>query len=202
MMLKIKSVNFYKSYSDYKKIPNSKFLEIAFIGRSNVGKSSLINNLCNKKIADTSSTPGKTQLINYFTINESLYFVDLPGYGFAKTSKLKKKSWPLLIEPYLQNREQLKIIIFLLDIRRIPNEYDKMLNQWIKSLNDVNAIYVLTKYDKLSKNLANNNKIKIALELFVDQSDFIFYSVTKNIGKKELLKQIEESMQEIGVRNQ
>lgn len=191
-MLKIKSVNFFKSFSDYKKISNSIFPEIAFIGRSNVGKSSLINNLCNKKIAETSSTPGKTQLINYFNINDSLYFVDLPGYGYAKTSKIKKKNWPILIEPYLQNSEKLKIIIFLLDIRRVPNEHDKMLNQWIKSLNDVKAIYVLTKIDKVSKNQAKKNKIQIALELFVDQSDFVFYSAVKNIGRIELLKKIEE----------
>ncbi len=190
-MIKIKSVSYYKSFIDYKQIPNSFFPEIAFIGRSNVGKSSLINNLCNRKIAETSSTPGKTQLINYFNINDSLYFVDLPGYGFAKTSKSKRKNWPLLVEPFLQNRKQLQIIIFLLDIRRLPNEHDKMLNEWIKNLIDIKAVYVLTKTDKISKNQVQNNKLKIALELFVDQNDFIYYSVIKNIGKIELLRRIE-----------
>lgn len=194
-MLKIKSINFFKSFSDSKKIPNSLYPEIAFIGRSNVGKSSLINNLCNKKIAETSAVPGKTQLINFFLINNSLYFVDLPGYGYAKTSKSKKKKWPLLIESYLNIREQLKIIIFLLDIRRIPNEYDKMLNNWLKNLNNIEVVYVLTKIDKVSKNEAKKQKIRVALELFIDQNDFMFYSTTKKIGRLELLKRIEEGIQ-------
>ena len=136
-MLKIKSINFYKSFLEYKKIQNSLFPEIAFIGRSNVGKSSLINNLCNKKIAETSSIPGKTQLINYYLVNNSLYFVDLPGYGYAKTSKSRKRNWSKLIESYLQKREQLKIIIFLLDIRRMPNEHDKVLNKWITPIKKI-----------------------------------------------------------------
>ena len=194
-MLKIKSINFFKSFSDSKKIPNSLYPEIAFIGRSNVGKSSLINNLCNKKIAETSAVPGKTQLINFFLINNSLYFVDLPGYGYAKTSKSKKKKWPLLIESYLNIREQLKIIIFLLDIRRIPNEHDKMLNNWLKNLNNIEVVYVLTKIDKVSKNEAKKQKIRVALELFIDQNDFMFYSTTKKIGRLELLKRIEEGIQ-------
>src|SRR4030042_2772332 len=141
-MLKIKNVNFFKSFSDYEKLPNSTFLEIAFIGRSNVGKSSLINNLCNRKIAETSSTPGKTQSINYFLINNSFYFIDLPGYGFTNIPKSIKKKWSLLIETYLQKRRQLKVIIFLLDIRRIPNEHDRIINNWIKSLIEIEVIYV------------------------------------------------------------
>ena len=190
-MLKIKKSIFFKSFSDYKNIQNSTFPEIAFIGKSNVGKSSLINNLCNKKLAETSSIPGKTQLINFFLINDSIYFVDFPGYGYAKVSKSNQNKWPRLIESYLQKRDQLKIIIFLLDIRRIPNEQDKIINTWIKNLNYVEVIYILTKIDKLSKNEVKKQKIKIALELFIDQNDFVYYSVTKKVGRLELLKKID-----------
>ena len=200
-MLKIKSVNFYKSFSEYRKIQNSFFPEIAFIGRSNVGKSSLLNNLCNKKIAETSSTPGKTQLINFYLVNDSFYFVDLPGYGYAKTTKTKKRNWSQLIESYLQKREQLKLIIFLLDIRRLPNEHDKMLNNWIKNSHDIEVVYILTKVDKISKNQRRNQLIKIALELFVDQNEFMYYSVIKKIGRIELLKKIEEGIQKIEDRS-
>ncbi len=191
-MFKIKNVSFFRSFTDYEKIPNSHFLEIAFIGKSNVGKSSLINNLCNRKIAETSSTPGKTQSINFFLINNSLYFIDLPGYGFTNISKSIKKKWSLLIESYLQKRKQLKVIIFLLDIRRIPNELDKIINNWIKDLTDIEVIYILTKVDKLSKNEVKKQKEKIALELNIDINNFILYSVPKKIGKIELLKTLDE----------
>ena len=190
-MLKIKNVNYFKSFSDYEKLPNSTFLEIAFIGRSNVGKSSLINNLCNRKIAETSSTPGKTQSINFFLVNNSFYFIDLPGYGYTNIPKSIKKKWSLLIELYLQKRKQLKVIIFLLDIRRIPNENDKIINNWIKSLIDINVIYILTKADKISKNEIKRQKEKIAFELNIDINNFILYSVPKKIGKIELLKELE-----------
>ncbi len=191
-MFKIKNVSFFRSFTDYEKIPNSTFLEIAFIGKSNVGKSSLINNLCNRKIAETSSTPGKTQSINFFLINNSLYFIDLPGYGFTNISKSIKKKWSLLIESYLQKRKQLKVIVFLLDIRRIPNELDKIINNWIKDLTDIEVIYILTKVDKLSKNEVKKQKEKIALELNIDINNFILYSVPKKIGKIELLKTLDE----------
>lgn len=190
-MLRIKKIDFIKSVSNIKDLPDTAEPEIAFIGRSNVGKSSLINDLCNKKVAHTSSTPGKTQLINFFLINESFYLIDLPGYGYAKTSKSQKKTWSSLLENYLQNSPQLKAIIFLLDIRRTPNEHDIMMNNWLKKLNNIQTFYILTKKDKLSNMQADKQKKKIAIDLFVDVSDFMFYSVTKNIGKVELLKKIE-----------
>ena len=190
-MLRIKKIDFIKSVSNIKDLPDTAEPEIAFIGRSNVGKSSLINDLCNKKVAHTSSTPGKTQLINFFLINESFYLIDLPGYGYAKTSKSQKKTWSSLLENYLQNSPQLKAIIFLLDIRRTPNEHDIMMNNWLKKLNNIQTFYILTKKDKLSNMQAGKQKKKIAIDLFVDVSDFMFYSVTKNIGKVELLKKIE-----------
>ena len=187
------SSTFYKSFTKIEDIKTLGLPEIAFLGRSNVGKSSLINDLCRKKIAKTSQTPGKTRLINYFTVNNNLlYFVDLPGYGYAQVSKQERASWPKMIEEYLAKSEHLRKVFFLLDIRRMPNEMDKAINDWIKQVPDIEPVYILTKYDKLSKSQAQAAKIKIALELFVDQSRFIFYSVTKNVGRAEVLKQLDE----------
>jgi len=195
-VIRIKKVKFITSYSQAEQIKNERFDEITFLGRSNVGKSSLINNLCNQKIAMTSSTPGKTQLINYFLVNDKFYLVDLPGYGYAKTAKKVQNRWPQLIESYLQTSPKLKVIFMLMDIRRTPMEHDKTIITWLKTLKDVEVIFVLTKADKLSKSARNQQRLKIALDLFIDQKDFIFYSSTKNIGKVELLKSLEESLQE------
>ena len=190
--MRITSTTFYKSFTKNEDIKTLGLPEVAFLGRSNVGKSSLINDLCHQKIAKTSQTPGKTRLINYFTVNQQFYFVDLPGYGYAQVSKQERAAWPKMIEEYLAHSENLRKVFFLLDIRRIPNEMDKAINDWIKQVPDIEPVYILTKYDKLSKAQAQQAKIKIALELFVDQSRFIFYSVTKNVGRAEVLKQLDE----------
>lgn len=189
-MLKINSVEFFRSFANYKDIPMSKFPEVAFVGRSNVGKSSLLNDLAKKPISKTSSTPGKTQLINFFLINNKFYFVDLPGYGYAKVPKSMKRDWNEFIVSYLENRTQLKYIFFLLDIRRVPNEQDKALNEWFKTLKDIKIFYILTKADKISNNDINKQKTLIALELFVSREEFILYSVPKRIGKVEVLKKL------------
>jgi GTP-binding protein len=189
-MFKINKTEFISSFTSINTLPATNLPEIAIIGRSNVGKSSLINDLCNVKIAKVSSTPGKTVSINFILINKLFYFVDLPGYGYAKVPKALKINWQPLIESYIINRKQLKTIFFLLDIRRIPNEHDILLNKWFKKLPEIKIVYVLTKSDKVSKNEQNNQKIKIALELFVDQSEFIFYSIVKKTGKIEMLKKI------------
>lgn len=194
-MLKIKSIEFITSYTGIKEMSDIDCIEMAFVGRSNVGKSSLINNLCNKKIAKISSTPGKTQLINSFLINDSFYFIDLPGYGYAKVPKATKHKWQAMIETYLQNRRQLRVVFFLLDIRRMPNQEDKVLNEWFKQLKDVQVIYLLTKSDKLSAMNRKKQKTKIALDLFADQSSFIYYSVPKKLGKMELLKKLSDIME-------
>jgi GTP-binding protein len=193
--LKINDTSFYKSFANTSTLPVSELPEIAFVGRSNVGKSSLINDLTGKKIAMTSSTPGKTRLINFFLVNKSFYFVDLPGYGYAKISKSMKVEWEGFVEKYLEMRTQLKIIVFLLDIRRAPNEQDLLLNKWFKELADVKTIHVLTKADKLSSNEKQNQKVKISLDLFTDISEFILYSVPKKTGRFELLKKIQSSLE-------
>ncbi|MBN2545006.1 MAG: YihA family ribosome biogenesis GTP-binding protein [Spirochaetes bacterium] len=190
--MKIKKSEFYKSFIDYKKIPEHNKIELAFVGRSNVGKSSLINDVCGRKIAMTSSTPGKTQLINFFFINNSFYFVDLPGYGYSKSSKDVRKKWPKMIEDYLVYRKQLKTIIFLLDIRRIPNEHDIFLKEWFEKIEGLKVIYILTKSDKLSKSDINNQIKKISAHLNINLSDMICYSVPKKTGKAEFLKKLEK----------
>ncbi len=189
-MFRIRNIEYYKSYADFKALPNTPFPEFAFIGRSNVGKSSLLNNLANKTIAQTSSTPGKTKLINYFLVNKNIFFVDLPGYGYAKVPKSMQKNWASMIEGYLEDREQLKAVFFLLDIRRMPNEHDMIINNWLKKCSNLKVFYILTKCDKLTKSEQNNQKLKIALELFVDVADFFFYSVPKKLGKQEVFKSI------------
>jgi GTP-binding protein len=189
--LKINETTFYKSFASLGTLPDSELPEIAFVGRSNVGKSSLINDLTGKKIAMTSSTPGKTRLINFFSINKSFYFVDLPGYGYAKIPKSMKVEWEGFIEKYLETRQQLKIIIFLLDIRRAPNEQDILMGKWFKELQDVKTIYVLTKSDKLTTSQRHHQKIKIALDLFVDVSELMLYSIPKKIGRVDLLKKMD-----------
>ncbi len=190
--MKIKTVEFYKSFAKSSEIKTGGLPEIAFLGRSNVGKSSLINHICNRKVAYTSQTPGKTRLINYFTVNNEFYLVDLPGYGYAQVSKSEQKNWPVMIEQYLSESANLKMVFLLLDIRRTPNEMDIAVNNWIKQVPDIQPVYVLTKYDKLSKSEASKQKIKNALDLFVDQRDFIFYSVLKNIGRTEILKKLDD----------
>jgi len=195
-LLKISSADFYRSYSKFSDISNSSVDEYVFLGRSNVGKSSLINDLCGRKIAFASNVPGKTRLINYFTINNSFYFVDLPGYGYAKVSKNEKKNWAGLIEEYLSKQRSIKAIFFLLDIRREPNRDDHIINDWIKKVPDIETFYVLTKYDKLSKAQADRQKNNIALSLLVDRSKFQFYSVLKKVGKTDLLKKLSATVGE------
>lgn len=193
-MFKIISVEFYKSYShlNIDDIDNSDILEFAFIGKSNVGKSSLLNHLCNRKIAYVSQIPGKTRLINYFIINKKFYFVDLPGYGYAQVSKQERVNWLKFIEKYLFNNNRLKGLFLLYDCRRIPDENDKIISDWAKTLKNVKNLYILTKSDKLSNQQLVNQKTRIALELKVNPASFFCYSTVKNIGKIEVLKKIGE----------
>lgn len=192
--MKIKNVDFYTSFASAKAIPEHNKIEVAFLGRSNVGKSSLLNDLCRARIAKTSSTPGKTQLINYFLINDKFYFVDLPGYGYAKVSKSMKRNWGQIIEEYLSNSPNLRVLFFLLDIRREPNDHDMLINEWIKKLPNIRAYYILTKADKFSRSKGMSQKAMIAKKLFVSQHELIMYSVTKKEGREDLLKNLGNSI--------
>ena len=149
--MKIKSAEFITSATKPSRYPCTGLPEIAFAGRSNVGKSSLINTLANRKhLVKTSSTPGRTQLINFFNINDAMTFVDLPGYGYARVPESVRKKWGPMIETYLSGRERLKAAVVIMDIRRTPRTEERDLLKWLNYYNIAN-ILVMTKIDKLSK---------------------------------------------------
>lgn len=173
--------------------PQDNRVEIAFVGRSNVGKSSLINTLVNRrKLVKVSGTPGKTRLVNFFLINNEFYFVDLPGYGYAKVSKSEKESWGKVIERYLTGREQLKKVMLLVDCRHKPTGDDIIMYKWIKHYN-YDAIIVATKIDKLKKAELRKN-LKVIRETFElsDDEEILTFSSLKKLGKEELLDAIEQ----------
>ncbi|WP_461204723.1 ribosome biogenesis GTP-binding protein YihA/YsxC [Clostridium sp. DL1XJH146] len=189
----IKKSEFLISAVSPSQYPTDNKTEIAFVGRSNVGKSSLINTICNrKKLAKTSGKPGKTRLINFFTINDQFYFVDLPGYGFAKVSKVEKEKWGKMIEKYLTDRIPLKRIILLVDSRHKPTNDDIAMYEWIKHF-DYEAIIVATKSDKLKKSELNKNKKIIKETLNISKEDrLIFFSALKKTGIEEILNTFDE----------
>ena len=147
----IKSVNLETVCGITSKLPENLLPEIAFAGKSNVGKSSLINGLMNRKsLARTSSQPGKTQTINFYNINEALYFVDLPGYGYAKVSESIKEKWGKMIENYLNKSKQLKAVFLLIDIRHEPSANDRNMYEWVK-YNGYEPVIIATKLDKINR---------------------------------------------------
>jgi GTP-binding protein len=165
--------------------------EIAFAGRSNVGKSSLINVLVNRKrLVKTSSTPGRTQLINFFDINGSVAFVDLPGYGYAKVPASIKKKWGPMIETYLSGREALRGVVVILDIRRTPKREEHDLLAWLGH-HSIASILVLTKADKLSKTKQGKQRSVISISLAIDPNQFILFSAKSRRGREEVWQAIE-----------
>lgn len=153
--------------------PNESLAEIAFVGRSNVGKSSLINSMVNRRnLARTSGKPGKTRTINFYNINDKLRFVDLPGYGYAQTSKQEREKWGEIIEEYLNTRENLKEIILLVDIRHEPTEQDVIMYNWIKSY-DFTGFVIATKADKISKGKYQQHINIIKKKLGIDDANLI-----------------------------
>lgn len=174
------------------KLPENSFPEVALAGKSNVGKSSLINCLiCRKSLARTSSEPGKTQTINYYKINNSFYFVDLPGYGYAKVSMAIREKWGKMIERYLKTSKQLKLIILLIDIRHKPGENDKLMYDWIIS-EGYKPVIVATKADKLKRSELSKAEKEIKKELGLSENDAFFrFSAQTRDGREELLNYIE-----------
>ena len=166
-------------------------LDFAFVGRSNVGKSSLINFMTNNsKLAKTSSLPGRTRLINYFLINKEFLLVDLPGYGYAKASKEAQASWGNLLENYLKKSENLKAVYMLLDIRHLPNDNDKQMIKFLYYYN-IPTVFVLTKADKLSKSAIGRQVQIIANDLGLAKDNFIVTSSDKKTGKDKLLDSLD-----------
>ncbi len=168
-------------------------LEIAFAGRSNVGKSSLINTLVNRKmLARTSGSPGKTQTVNFYGINNDEFtFVDLPGYGYAKVSKTSREKWAEMIDVYFKNRKSLVEVVLLLDIRHEPGEHDKMMYEWIKSCG-FNGIIIATKSDKVSRGKRQKHIAIIANKLGIeDRSLIIPFSALKKDNIEGVLDTVE-----------
>lgn len=183
----IKSVNLETVCGITSTLPENEKPEIAFAGKSNVGKSSLINALMNRKsYARISATPGKTQTINYYNINEELYLVDLPGYGYAKVSEKEKEQWGKLVERYLHGSSQLKAVFLLIDIRHVPSENDRMMYQWILE-QGFRPVIIATKLDKLKRSQVQKQikVLKEGLKLVPGTKMIPFSSVTKQ-GREEI----------------
>ena len=193
--MKITSAEFVKSAVWPNQYPPATMSEIAFVGRSNVGKSSLINALVGRKsLAKTSNTPGRTQLINFFTVNSSLFFVDLPGYGFAKVPRSVKKDWGDMIETYLRERRNLALVVFILDVRRDPSADDLSLRDWLDHYRIPYAA-ILTKADKLSNQQALGRKKLIEKAMGKGASgNTILFSAKTRKGAEELWQFIERHL--------
>jgi len=185
----IKQCEFLKSAVLKSQYPELDLPEIAFSGRSNVGKSSLINSLLSrKKLVKVSSNPGKTRLINFFLVNEQYVLVDLPGYGYAAVSKSEKQSWGKMIEDYLMNRENLKNVVLLVDIRHEPTADDKLMYDFLKYYKR-SVIVVATKLDKITRSSVTKNMNLIKQKLRVDENDILMsYSSETHAGREELWK--------------
>ncbi|MDO5039696.1 ribosome biogenesis GTP-binding protein YihA/YsxC [Clostridium sp.] len=189
--MRIKQSEFITSAVKQSQYPVDNRVEVAFVGRSNVGKSSIINALTNRrKLAKVSQTPGKTRLINFFLINNDFYLVDLPGYGYAKVSKKEKESWGKVIETYLNGREELKRVILLVDSRHKPTADDVMMHEWIKHYG-YDVIVVATKSDKLSNNNLRKSEKVIRDTLKLDKEDKLyFYSSLTKKGTEQIIENL------------
>ena len=188
----IRSAKFVCSAVTPDQYPPADLPEVAFAGRSNVGKSSLINKILNrKKLVRTSKTPGRTQLLNFFEINGIYRFVDLPGYGYAKVPAEVRKQWRPMVESYLTTRVNMRGMVWLLDIRREVSKEDLTLWHWLQA-NQVTVITVITKADKLSRNKRNQQAARIAKSLARRTQELIQFSATSGEGKEEVWKALRQ----------
>jgi len=186
----VRHTEFIKSAAKPKDYPDTSLPEVAFVGRSNVGKSSLINVLVNRKnLVRTSSTPGRTQLINFFDVNSNLVLVDLPGYGYAKAPPELRKQWQPMIETYLSARENLQAVVLILDIRRIPADGDLQMLRWLETYG-IPPVIVVTKCDKLSKNELVRQAGVIATAIGRDRETLIPFSALTKTGRERVWQAI------------
>jgi len=187
----VKSAEFVTSATRPSQYPEALYPEVAFAGRSNVGKSSLINTLVNRKrLVKTSATPGRTQLINFFNVNDTLSLVDLPGYGYARVPAAVRRQWGPMIETYLKGRRSLKAVVLLLDIRRTPGLEEQNFIDWLV-LYHRKPILVLTKSDKLSKSARIKQRKTIGMTFGMSDADLILFSAKSRLGKPEVWTAIE-----------
>jgi GTP-binding protein len=204
-MLKITSAEFLQGVADLRQLPKNALREILFIGRSNVGKSSLLNKLCGKKnLARTSATPGKTREINYYIINNQFYFVDLPGYGYAKVPEQMRAGWKRLIEDFLKRGEPISLAMQLVDSRQEPTPLDLMMMDWLEYY-EIPYILVLTKSDKIPF-----SKLGKTIEAYKEQFQaqildgnchgIIPFSIVNGEGRVDLLKIVEDHMKSSPVK--
>lgn len=194
--MKINSVDFITSAVRKSQYPEDNKPEFLMIGRSNVGKSSFINTIVNRKnIARISSIPGKTQTLNFFLINQMFYLVDVPGYGFAKVSKSLKNKFGMIIEDYLKDRSNLRMVFMLIDFRHKPTEDDVLMYDYLKYYN-IPVTIVATKCDKVSKNSYMKNEKIIRETLKLDSEDAIIkFSAVSKVGKQEIHQKIEDMVE-------
>lgn len=190
--MRISSARFVKSAKQANDFPKDRKPEIAFCGRSNSGKSSLLNALTNSQgLARTSSSPGRTQLINFFLVDGQTYYVDLPGYGYAKVPKGIRDTWGEMVEGYLRNREPLKLAIMLVDSRIPPTDSDRTMKEWLDHFGIPNLV-VLTKSDKISRNELTKAQ-KICAET-LQTKEIIAFSAITDFGKEAVLKKIRDAI--------
>jgi GTP-binding protein len=188
--LEIRSVEFYRAAYKAADFPTDKRPQFAMVGRSNVGKSSLINAVLKRKaVARVSQTPGKTQAIHFYLVNEKFHIVDLPGYGYAKVPKPVMASWRQLVNAYLEEAGMLRLMFLLLDARRTPSEQDVQMHEWTADAG-IDERIVLTKSDKLSNNQLASSKTSIAREIGVDPATIIASSVVTGKGIEEARREI------------
>lgn len=190
MALQIKQARYVGTYVTTEQLPADGLPEIALVGRSNVGKSSLINRLANRRnLAKSSSTPGKTRTINFYLINESFYMVDLPGYGFAKVGRAEKDRWGQMIESYLRQRTQLRGVIQLVDIRHPPSANDLIMKDWLQQAG-IPLLVVATKADKISRGARGNSLAVVRKNMNLDLEP-LYFSAQTGAGRDELLEEID-----------
>ena len=190
----VKKAQFVQSLSAFQSFPGQGLPEIAMVGKSNVGKSSLINNLTNNsKLAKTSAEPGKTRLVNLFLINEIFFLVDLPGYGFAKASKQEKDRWAGMIEGYLQNSGHLRRVFQLVDIRHAPTQVDQMMVEYLRHY-EIPFTVIATKADKLSRAQRGRNIPVICRTLAVQPWEVLVHSSKDGTGRDAILELIEQDI--------
>ena len=192
--MEITSAEFITSMASYQPSAAPKLRELAVVGKSNVGKSTLINALCQrKKLCKVSGTPGKTRLINYFLINDQFHLVDLPGYGFAKVDKGEKQRWGRMMEDYFSKSENLTHVLSLVDIRHEPTQDDITMNKYLRDM-DIPFTVVATKADKISRGARMKQIAPICRALMVQPWEIICFSGEDGTGRDKLLEAIEKSM--------